>query len=111
VLVIPTAALPHRVTVERYAGPSAYGPTWDAPVKMRARLTGRRRAVKTADGVDVIADATAEVRPCKAIPAESKITDSHGREFTVVGVADNPGLVRDHNTELILSGPRPAGGT
>lgn len=107
--MIPTAALPHRVTVARYLGNSAYGPTWGAPVRMRARVTGKRRAVKTSNGVNVIADATCVLRPCKEIPAESTLTH-HGRIYTVLGVMDNPGLVRDHNTELILTGPRPAGG-
>lgn len=109
--MIPTAALPHRVTLRRYLGPSAYGPRYGPPERrIRARLTGKRRMVRTSTGVDVIADATCLLRPCGPIPVESTITDLHGRSYTVLGVADNPGLVRDHNVELILEGPRPVGG-
>lgn len=106
--MIPHAALPHRVTLRRYKGSTAYGPTWGHPERrIRARITGRRRMVKTSTGVDVIADATCVLRPCGEIPVESTITDLHGRTYTVLGVADNPGLTRQHNTELILQGPRP----
>lgn len=108
--MIPTAALPHTISIERYLGSTAYGPTWAPAEMVRTRLTGRRRAVKNASGVDVIADATAILRPGQAVPAESRVTDATGRVFTVIGVTDNPGLVRGHNTELILAGARPSGG-
>lgn len=107
--MIPSALLRQKITVERYAGSTAYGPTWAAPVKMRARVTPRRRMVTTSTGDTIVADATVLIRPCREIPAESKVTH-HGRTYQVAGVTDATGLDEPHHSELILTGPRPAGG-
>lgn len=108
--MIPTAVLRHRVTIQAYVGDSAYGPTWDIPMdRVPARVVGRRRAVRTSTGVDVIADATATIRPGRDIPAESLLTH-RGRTYTVVGVADAEDLTGPAGVELILAGPRPAEG-
>lgn len=106
--MIPTALLPHRITVERYAGSSAYGPVYGAAVKMRARVTPKRRMVTTSTGDTVVADATVLIRPCREIPTESRVTH-HGRTYLVAGVTDAAGLDEPHHSELILTGPRPEG--
>ena len=104
--MIPTALLPHRVTIEAYQGNSANGPVFADPVTIRARVVGKRRAVRTREGVDVITSAVAVVRPTIEVPAESKLT--HGaRTFIVLDVADGEDFNgRTHNRELMLEGPQ-----
>lgn len=106
---VPTSLLPDRITIEPYLGSGAYGPSYGDPVTLRARVEGRRRAVRTSGGVDVIGQATATVRPTPAAMAaaavESKVT--HGdRTYEVLDVVRGEGLTRLSHLELILGGPR-----
>lgn len=104
---IPTAALRHRITVEPYEGTTGTGgPVYGEPVALRARLVGKRRAVRTRDGVDVIADATADIRPGATIPAESRVIRD-GRVYEVLAVVDVEDLGRPWARQLILEGPKP----
>jgi hypothetical protein len=104
---IPTAALPQRITIEAYQGTSGTGqPVYGPARTVRARVVGKRRAVRTREGVDVIADAMADVRPGATVPAESKVTvDS--RVYEVLGIAESVELRRPHHAALILEGPKP----
>lgn len=102
---VPTSLLPDVDTIEAYEGSSAFGPTYADPVEVRARFEGRRRAVRTSAGVDVIASAVAIVRPDTVVAAEARYTHD-GNEYTVLDVAPGEGLRRPAYLELILEGPR-----
>lgn len=110
--MIPSAVLRQRATLRRYLGDGAYGPTWADPVTgVPCRIVGKRRAVRTREGVDVVADATADLRPVHngqplgEIVAESTLEVGE-RTYTVLGVADVEDLTRPHGTQLLLEGPR-----
>lgn len=101
---IPTASLPHRVTIEAYLGDTAYGPTFAAATAVRARKVGRRRAVRTSDGVDVISSASFVFRPDVTLAAGSRIT--HGTDtYTVLDVAESIELHRGYALEVLVEGP------
>lgn len=106
--MIPTAALPHRVTIEPYLGNTAEGPTYGpARTDVPARVVGKRRMVRDATGQDVTAVATITIRPGTAVPAESRIV--HGDQtYTVLDAAESAELGRSHSWQLICDGPRGA---
>lgn len=102
---IPTATLPLRVTIEPYLGSTSTGPAYGAATTVRARKVGRRRAVRTSEGVDVISSASFVFRPDVVLAAESRIT--HGADtYTVLDVADSVELTRSYAFEVLVEGPR-----
>lgn len=105
--MIPTAVLRERVTIEPYLGDGAYGPLFGAPLEaVPARIVGKRRAVRTSAGVDVIASATATIRPTLDVPAQSRITRADDSTWVVLDVADAEELASRHHRDLILEGPQ-----
>lgn len=104
--MIPTAALPHRVTITPYLGDTAEGPTFGTPVTgVPARVVARRRQVTTANGTNIVAPATITLRPGVTVPAESTVT--HGTQtYTVLEVSASMQLGADYCTRLICDGPR-----
>lgn len=105
--MIPTAELPHRVTIEDKVGTSGNGAPVYGPARsnIAAKIDGRRRAVRNREGVDVIASATAVLRP-RTVPPGSRVT--HGqRRYEVLEAVDKMELRRVELTTLILDGPRP----
>lgn len=104
--MIPTATLPHRVTIEPHESTAGNGTVvYGRPLRVRGRVVGKRRAVKTSTGVDVIGSAVCIVRPDSRITAESQLT--HGtRTYTVLDVASAEDGTNAHHVELILEGPR-----
>mgnify|MGYP007075790353 CR=1 FL=1 len=105
---IPTASLPHRITVEPHTGTTGTGePVYGAPMQLKARVVGKRRLITTAEGNNVLADATAQLRPDVGhIPTESRVTHQ-GRLWEAHGWAQQEDLRRGHHVELILQGPKP----
>ncbi len=102
--MIPTAALPHFVTVEAFLGDAFDGESFGpASVMLPARVTGHRRRVTAADGSDVTGDATITIRP-RSVPVGSKVT--HGTDvYRVLAASDAVELRRPVATELIVAGP------
>lgn len=99
---IPDAALREVITVEPYRGSGAYGPIYGDAFTLRARVEGRRRAVRNREGVDVISSASATIRPdAREVPAESKVTHD-GNDYEVLDVIIGEGLTRPAYRELIL---------
>ncbi len=103
---IPTAALRQQVTIEAFTGDGALGPTFSAAGPLtRCRIVGKRRAVRTRAGVDVISSASIIFRPDVSAPAESRIT--HGADtYTVLDVAPSEELTRPHSLTVLVEGPR-----
>jgi hypothetical protein len=105
--VIPTAELPHLVTIEELDGTLGSGaPNYATPYRVRARLEGKRRQVRGSDGAVVIASSVAIIRP-RSVPAGSLVTHG-GHRYEVLDSADVMELRRRERTELVLDGPRPA---
>lgn len=105
--MIPTAELPHTVTIEPAAGTTGTGaPAFGSPFSVPARVEGKRRSVRTSTGVDVIADAVATIRPGWKVPVGSRVTLGD-RRFTVLGEGEQMELRRPEKVELILEGIRP----
>lgn len=103
---IPTAALPHRVTITPYLGHTAEGPSYGPEQRdVPARVVGRRRQVTTANGTNVVAPATVTLRPGVSVPAESVITHC-GQTYTVLEVSSAMTLGPEYSTRLICDGPR-----
>lgn len=102
--MIPTAALPHFVTVADFLGDSFEGESFGSPsVQLPARVEGKRRRVTAADGSDVLGDAVITLRP-RSVPVGSKVT--HGTNtYRVLAASDAVELRRAHSTELIVAGP------
>ena len=105
---VPTALLRSRITVEPFQGDSAYGPVYGAPVyDVPARVEGKRRAVRKADGTDVISTASVTVRPDVNVSVESKVTIPHpvtavDETFEVLEVLTGEGLTRPAYFEVLV---------
>lgn len=106
--MIPTAVLRDRATLRPFLGTTGQGaPVFGTPVDdVPCRIVGKRRAIRTRDGVDVVADAVIQIRPRQDdLVAESEVC-VRGRTYTVLAVADAEELARPHHTDLIVEGPR-----
>lgn len=105
--MIPTAELPHTVTIEERDGTTGGGsPAYATPYTVRARIEQQRKQVRNAEGSVVYTNATATIRP-RTVPSGSLLT--HGTDiYEVLDSADAMELRRKERTELVLDGPRPA---
>lgn len=110
---VPSSVLPHRITLEPYAGNSATGPTFGiARTGVRARVQAQRRAVRTGQGSTVTSSVTVTVRPDDSVIVESRVTlDSDvasvlSGTYTVVGHDVGEGQHGPVYVDLLLVGPR-----
>nr|WP_202437982.1 hypothetical protein [Streptomyces sp. SID5910] len=94
--------LRHQITVEPYAGDSAYGPTYGPPAEVAALVTPNIRTVRNAQGREVTATAQIITAPGLDCPPESRITLPGGRVTRAISVADYtaPGLPVPECTEV-----------
>ncbi|MFE1070995.1 hypothetical protein ACFW5W_07165 [Streptomyces sp. NPDC058783] len=102
---LPRTLFCHRVTVEPYAGDSAYVKTYGPPVTgVRALVDARIRVVRNREGREVTSTVTVYGEPSLAAqcPPESRITLPDGRITTVIAVAPHtaPGLGLPESTEV-----------
>lgn len=106
--MIPTADLPHRVTIRARTGTAGSGgPVFARPVRgVPARLEGRRRTVRTGTGDTVICSATAIIRPGVTV-AKGSLVENGDDIFEVLDVLDAVDAHRLSHRELLLDGPRP----
>lgn len=95
-MIVPSAFLPHRVTIEPYMGDTAYGPSYGPPVpNIRAMVAPSVRQVRRAtDGRETVSTAQVITAPGIDCPPGSRITLPGGRVTTALSVADHsaPGL-------------------
>lgn len=101
---LPEWTLRHRITVEPYAGDSAYGKTYGPPVEVRALVVWKVRTVRNGEGREVTSTATVYALPDLAAqcPPESRITLPDGRITRVIATAPHtaPGLPVPESTEV-----------
>lgn len=88
---LPSFMLAHRVTVEAYAGESAYGPRYGAPATVACFLDEQTRVVRAPDGQDVTSTSTLYARPGLVCPPESRVTLPDGRVTRVIARLDRSG--------------------
>ncbi|MFE4203954.1 MULTISPECIES: hypothetical protein [Streptomyces] len=95
---------PHRITVEPYAGDSAYGPTYGPPLlDVAALVTPATRSVRDAQGRDTLSTAQILTETGLDCPAESRITLPDGRTTRVLAVTEHtaPGLPLPQSKEVV----------
>lgn len=102
---VPSSLLRRKGTIEPYLGDTARGPRWGSAVAVRGRLEGKRRAVRRADGVDVISSASFTIRPTIEVRPESRVV-VEGRTYEVLDVVVGEGLSSSAYLELVLGGPK-----
>ncbi|MFF4701249.1 hypothetical protein [Streptomyces chattanoogensis] len=98
---VPGWLLRHRITVEAYAGDTAYGPSYDLPVcDVPALVDEAPRMVRGEDGREVLTATTVIAAPDLNCPPGSRITLPDGRTTTALTVArhTSPGLPVPANT-------------
>ncbi|WP_307865259.1 hypothetical protein [Streptomyces montanisoli] len=101
---VPGWLLPHRITVEAYAGDSAYGPTYRAPVAdVPAMVAATVRTVRDPEGREVTATAQVITASGLDCPAESRITLPDGRTTRALTVSAHtaPGLPVPQSVEVV----------
>ncbi|MFD3717275.1 hypothetical protein [Streptomyces sp. NPDC058674] len=103
--VIPGFVLVHTVTIEAYLGDSAHGPRYAAPVTARALVEETVRAVRNAQGEEVVASTTVYLLPGQSCPPESRVTTPSGRAASVITSAlhDGGGLPTPDHREVTLT--------
>ncbi|MGD6762046.1 hypothetical protein ACOKM5_24235 [Streptomyces sp. BH097] len=100
---VPRWLLRHRVTVEPYAGDSAYGPTYGPPVEdVPALVAETVKTVRNPQGREVTSTAQIIAEPGLDCPAESRITLPDGRVTKAISVAHHtaPGLPVPESVEV-----------
>lgn len=99
---LPSSLLRESITIRDYLGDGADGSVFGPPRTARARFEGRRRAVRTAGGTDVISSGSVAVRPGQEAPVESRV-ECRGRTYEVAEVITLEGLTRPAGYELVLT--------
>jgi hypothetical protein len=93
---IPTALLPHTITVRAYQGTGPYGDVFGDPATYRAFVEDRRRLVIAATGDEVVSETTVFTGPDVPVPVGSRVTvwagTAHERSARVITTArhDHP---------------------
>lgn len=100
----PSWLMPHRVSVERYEGDTAYGPTYAAPEGgLRAMVSEKRVQTRSPQGEITLSTAQLICPPGVDWPAGSKVTLPSGRVTRVLSVSPHtaPGLPVPECTEVM----------
>lgn len=106
--MIPTAALPHTITVRPLTGTSGMGgPVFGPEFTVKARIVRKATQVRGPEGTVTLADTVAQIRPGKDIPIGSHVVhNSDTGEVAEIGHESN--LSRPWVDNLILISPRQA---
>ncbi|MFJ7267253.1 hypothetical protein ACIQV3_11410 [Streptomyces sp. NPDC099050] len=100
---VPGWLLPHRITIEPYAGDAAYGPTYGPPAAdVPALVAETVRTVRNREGREVTSTAQVLTAPDVACPPLSRITLPSGRITTALHIAPHtaPGLPVPESAEV-----------
>lgn len=103
---VPSSLLRTRAVITTQTGTTGAGtPVLGRPRACRGNLQRKRRAIKTANGVDVVSTATLIVRHDVTVAAEDRV-DIGTLTYDVLEVNPADDLGRTAFQELILGGPR-----
>ena len=87
---LPASFYVHTALVQPFLGAGAYGDVLGPSEAVPAWIEDRRRYVKTADGVEVLSEATFR---CSRVWADTitpgSIVELHGKTFRVLAVANH----------------------
>lgn len=104
--MIPTAVLPHKVTIEPVEGTAGVGTAvYGRPLRVRGEMRRKRRSVKGPTGAKITSTASCVIRPNDRVTALSRLTH-RDRTYTVIDIDEIDAGQRSHHVELILEGPR-----
>ncbi|MGW4727664.1 hypothetical protein ACWEQC_00420 [Streptomyces shenzhenensis] len=100
---VPAYLLRHTVTVEPYAGESAYGHVYDPPFEVRALVSAQHKLTRSSTGAQVLSTAQVITAPDLNCPPNSRITLPDGRATTALSVGNHtaPGLPVPACTEVM----------
>lgn len=99
---IPAYMLPHRATITKFIGNSAYGPQWAGTTSnVPCRIDPSSKRVKGANGDDVTSRAEALFHPDYSIATGDKV-EWNGTTYTVES-ADPIDMMGLHHYEVVLS--------
>lgn len=81
------------VTVEPHQGDGPHGPTYGAPVTVRALMDARRTLVRDQEGAEVTSETTLRVRleHVDSIPPHSRVSLPDGTTSTVITTSRHDG--------------------
>lgn len=89
---LPKGFYQHRITIEPYEGPGAYGPVYGAPVpNVPAFVDEQTRRVAGPDGTQVTSSSTAYCPLDTVAPAQSRITLADGTVTAVINAKRRDG--------------------
>lgn len=92
-----TALLNQTGELRLYAGETATGPTWAAPVTVRCRIEDGNQLVRTSGGAEVVSSARVFLAPGLEVSPESLFNDR-----TILTVEKVHGARALHHLELSL---------
>jgi hypothetical protein len=101
---VPSEALRHTVTVERYRGAGAKGPTFDDPVDLKCNVQYTMRFMRDQYSREIVIDARLIFRPeVGPFPIESRFTLPDGRIYRAVRSYPYPDDRRPSHYEVLVS--------
>lgn len=77
-------SLYHSVTLERYAGDSAYGPTYEAPEELDCYFEINRRLIRDSNGDQVVSSAKMYIDAGIDLPPPNSKVTFNGDEYIVM---------------------------
>ncbi len=98
------ALMPHTVTVEPLTGRDDYGrPTYGAAVQYRARVVGKQKLVRAADGAERVSATTVYLASAPGVGPEDRITLPDGSRPPILAVSKVPDEKGAHH-EVVYCG-------
>ena len=88
---VPNFLLGNTVSVEDSLGVTSFGPKFAAARTVRCRVEYRKRLIKTAEGADIISEASVITSPDESLPLGARVTID-GRKMHVVDIRKPEGL-------------------
>jgi hypothetical protein len=100
---LPVFLLRHTVTVEPYEGEGPFGPTYGAPVTVRAFVDDKRRLVRSPTGDEVTSETTFYAPLDTVCPVHSRVT-VNGRQTVALASSrrDGGGLPTPDHLEVAM---------
>lgn len=98
------ALMPHTVTIQPLTGRDEYSrPTYGPGIQYRARVVGKQKLVRAADGSERVSATTIYVVGVSGISPEDRITLPDGSQPPILAVSRMPDERGDHH-EVVYCG-------